>query len=73
MATVQTITDAARIALRLSRERMIHLSPDRFTLDGREELEPDHEGNILAEYGFDALVRYYCPTDPRLDPSGHLP
>ena len=32
----------------------------------REILTPEHEGDIMAEYGPEALIRYYCPEDPRL-------
>lgn len=70
---VSSTTDAERIAARLLQERGIRLDPGAFALDGREELGPDHEGSILVEYGFDALVRYYCPNESRLDPSMRLP
>lgn len=32
----------------------------------REILTPEHEGGIMADYGPEALIRYYCPEDPRL-------
>jgi len=32
------------------------------------ELSPEEEENLVAEFGFEALVRYYSPTDPRLTP-----
>lgn len=67
-----TPADADRVCRRLLLERSVYMNPDLFALDGREELEPDHEGYIIAEYGFDAMIRYYCPTDPRLPPLGLL-
>lgn len=70
---IQSIADAQRVSERLERERRIFLDPATFVLDGREELDSEHEGGILAEYGYDALVRYYCPTDPRLSADARLP
>ena len=28
-------------------------------------LDQEHEGRLIAEYGTDALIRYYCTTNPR--------
>ena len=57
--------DKQNLVQRLRIERSIDLDATLID-DGAEELTPEEEGNIIAEYGFDALVRYYCPQDPRL-------
>jgi hypothetical protein len=63
---ISTAEDRQRVADRLRRERGIDLDPELVEI-GREELDPEHEGNIIVDYGYDALVRYYCPNDPRLE------
>lgn len=61
----QLVTDPVALCRRLGQERGVSMDP---TLVGRDVpvLSPEHEGRIIAEYGLEALVRYYCPNDPRL-------
>ena len=63
---VATLKDAERVSKRLEKERGIYVDPTYFNLDDFHfELVPEHEGRLIAEYGFDALVRYYCPRHPK--------
>ena len=55
-----------KLAARIARERGIWLDERLIDIEHEKVPSPDHEGNLVAEYGFDALVRYYCPDDPRL-------
>lgn len=68
MLTIDIFEDAIRVSSRLWNTYHIDIPSRAFVLDGREELTPEHEGDIIAEYGYDALVRYYAPKDPRLAP-----
>ena len=65
------MVDPDALADRLSRERGIVIRPDLVDAP-LVELTPENEGQLVAEYGFDALVRYYCPNDPRLRPLGEI-
>jgi len=59
-----TAVEKAALCRRLGLERGIGMDP-RLVADV-VELTPAQEGDIMAEYGAEALVRYYCPHDPRL-------
>lgn len=65
---LNNLYDARLVSSRLERTRGIYISPWDFAFDGREELTPEHEDDLIAEYGFNALVRYYAPNDDRLEP-----
>jgi hypothetical protein len=59
------VTDPAALCRRLAREREVSMDP-RLVGRGVPALTPSEEGKLIAEYGFEGLVRYYCPHDPRL-------
>jgi len=59
--------DPHDLAHRLLQQDGIHIDPALVDTT-RPPLEIEHETRIIMEYGYDALVRYYCPTDPRLEP-----
>ncbi len=56
--------DRQAVVDRLRRERSIDLCAE--LIDDVEELTSDHEGDLIRDYGFNALVRYYSPLDPGL-------
>ena len=62
----RTDTDAAKAALAIAFLRRWGMALNPNLIADREVLTPDHEGDIMAEWGPHALIRYYCPTDPRL-------
>lgn len=66
MPTIDIFEDAIRVSSRLWNTYLLDIPSRMIVLDGREELTPEHEGDLIVEYGFDALVRYYAPNDPRL-------
>jgi len=57
--------EAQLLCLRLARDHDIHLDPDLIN-NSVKELELEHEVRLVLEYGYNALVRYYSPTDSRL-------
>jgi hypothetical protein len=61
-----TLEDAALVCSRLS---PVWIDPEHIVLDGRLMLTPEEEQNLVAEYGPEALIRYYAPRDPRLGPA----
>jgi len=50
------------LSARIHQQRHIYLDPAKVDTTA-EELTPEHEGRLIAEYGFEALVRYYCPGE----------
>lgn len=70
MRPTRTDTGAAKHALALVFLRDWSMVLDPALIADREVLSPKHEGDIMVEYGPDALIRYYCPDDPRLGPMG---
>lgn len=59
------VVDPAALCRRIGLEREVGMDP-RLVSKGIPELTPAEEGGLIAEYGFEGLVRYYCPHDPRL-------
>lgn len=59
------VTEPAALCRRIGLEREIGMDP-ALVSKNVPELTPLEEGQLIAEYGFDGLVRYYCPHDPRL-------
>ena len=43
---------------RIEQDWKISISPSKLDMTA-EELDPEHEGRLVLEYGFDALVKYY--------------
>lgn len=65
---IHTGLDALRLATAFQRRWGMFLDLAYITRDGHEVLTEEHEEGIMVEYGPEALVRYYCPSDPRLAP-----
>ena len=64
------LTDRERMEERawlLNREWRLGFSADLLDPTA-EKLTSKHEGDLMAEWGPDALIRYYQPSDPRLEP-----
>ncbi len=65
---INTGLDALRLCARMEAEWGMWIDIAHVQPAGQEVLTLDHEGQIMAEYGPDALIRYYAPGDPRLAP-----
>lgn len=60
MTTLQDVEEVNR------RIAPLWIDPAYAVLDGRPMLTAEHCGGLEAEYGAEAVVRYYSPDDPRL-------
>lgn len=67
-AHLHTDADALALAAHFEADWRMALDPAHIARDARNVLTPEYEGLVMRDYGPEAIVRYYAPTDPRLDP-----